>query len=87
MTLTSFLCAGLAAVTSVDALSASTASVDARAGTTAFERLSRARVTSVATSESVVLTDRWRNGSNNPFFGLDLPTDERCVVELLRHFG
>jgi len=59
---------------------------------TAFEKIRTAgNVYSVATGDSVLLTDQWRNNnewlSNLPFFGTTNNQNQRCVVEFLRHFG
>ena len=57
------------------------ASASARVGTSPFERLAEAELTSVATGQPALLTSQWRNNELLPW------QNERCVVEFLRHFG
>ena len=57
------------------------ASASARVGTSPFERLAEAELTSVATGQPTLLTSQWRNNEILPW------QNERCVVEFLRHFG
>jgi len=63
-----------------------TASLDARASdqlTDPFSRLSTVTTLfSVETGKPVVLTDQWRNQEFLPF-----SSNQRCVVEFLRHYG
>lgn len=77
----------LSVISAVGALSSSSATAGAisRIGTTAFDRISNVQLTSVATSEPVLLTDQWRNNGKDIFGIID--KNERCVVEFLRHFG
>ena len=57
------------------------ASALARVGTSPFERLAEAQLTSVSTGQPTLLTSQWRNNELLPW------QNERCVVEFLRHFG
>ena len=81
------LLAAAGAVTTTSALSifpptVPTASTSVReASSNAFDRIKAVELTSVATGESTLLTNSWRNGEILPF------RNQRCVVEFLRHFG
>lgn len=61
---------------------ATSASEAVRAALPPFERLAAAELTSVATGRPALLTDQWTSDASFPW-----QRNDRCVVEMLRHFG